>query len=165
MLETKRLLLIPVTLDIIDTLLVSDDLFYSKYGYKNDGGEYLNPSPDYLYKIRDRLTEHPEEYPVAVDYLIIIKDIKTVIGTIYFKSLPVDGVSEIGYGMSPQYEGNGYMSEALEAMLKYGKENNIKTVIADTMIDNVKSQKVLLRNGFINIQTKDNKLLFQKSLK
>ena len=165
MLETKRLLLIPVTLDIIDTLLVSDDLFYSKYGYKNDGGEYLNPSPDYLYKIRDRLTEHPEEYPVAVDYLIIIKDIKTVIGTIYFKSLPVDGVSEIGYGMSPQYEGNGYMSEALETMLKYGKENNIKTVIADTMIDNVKSQKVLLRNGFINIQTKDNKLLFQKSLK
>ena len=165
MLETKRLLLIPVTLDIIDTLLVSDDLFYSKYGYKNDGGEYLNPSPDYLYKIRDRLTEHPEEYPVAVDYLIIIKDIKTVIGTIYFKSLPVDGVSEIGYGMSPQYEGNGYMSEALETMLKYGKENNIKTVIADTMIDNVKSQKVLLRNGFINIETKDNKLLFQKSLK
>ena len=165
MLETKRLLLIPVTLDIIDTLLVSDDLFYSKYGYKNDGGEYLNPSPDYLYKIRDRLTEHPEEYPVAVDYLIIIKDIKTVIGTIYFKSLPVDGVSEIGYGMSPQYEGNGYMSEALETMLKYGKENNIKTVIADTMIDNVKSQKVLIRNGFINIETKDNKLLFQKSLK
>ena len=88
-----------------------------------------------------------------------------MIGTIYFKSLPVDGVSEIGYGMSPQYEGNGYMSEALETMLKYGKENNIKTVIADTMIDNVKSQKVLLRNGFINIETKDNKLLFQKSLK
>lgn len=165
MLETERLLLIPVTLDIIDSLLISDDFFCSKYGYKNDGGEYLNPSPDYLYKIRDRLTEHLEEYPVAVDYLIIIKDIKTVIGTIYFKSLPVDGVSEIGYGMSPQYEGNGYMSEALEAMLKYGKENNIKTVIADTMIDNVKSQKVLLRNGFINIETKDNKLLFQKSLK
>lgn len=164
MLKTKRLLLIPVTLDIIDTLLVSDDLFCSRYGYKNDGGEYLKPSPDYLQKIRKRLVEHSEEYPLAVDYLIIVENIKTVIGTIYFKYLPNNGVSEIGYGMSPKYEGNGYMSEALEAMLGFGKENNIKTVIADTLIENVKSQKVLIRNGFINIGTKDNKLLFQKSL-
>ena len=70
MLETERLFLLPITLEIIDALLVSDDFFYSKYNYKNDGGEYLIPSPEYLHKIRKRLVDHPEEYPLAVDYLI-----------------------------------------------------------------------------------------------
>ena len=162
MLESKRLLLIPVNIEIIDTLLVSDDLFYQKYGYKNDGGEYLNPSPDYLHNIKNRLLEHPEEYPVAVDYLIIVKDIMTVIGTIYFKYLPENGESEIGYGMSPQYEGNGYMSEALSVMLNFGRDNGVYTVIADTTIDNTKSQNVLKRNGFVQYKNENNMLYFKK---
>ena len=164
MLESERLLLIPVTIDIIDTLLVSDDLFYIKYGYKNDGGEFLNPSPDYLYKIKARLLEHPEEYPLAVDYLIIVKNIKTVIGTIYFKTLPIDGVSEIGYGMSPQYEGNGYMSESLALILAYGKEQGVSTVLADTAIENIKSQNVLMRNGFTQYKTDNDLLCFIKKI-
>lgn len=162
MLETERLLLIPVTLDIVDTLLASNDLFCARYGYKNNGGEYLNPSPDYLNKIRKRLVEHPEEYPLAVDYLIVVKEINTVIGTIYFKSFPVNGASEIGYGMSPQYEGKGYMSEALNAMLLYGKNNGINTVLADTKIDNIKSQNVLKRNGFIVDKIENGTMYFIK---
>ena len=121
MLETRRLLLIPIDIKIIDALLESDEYFLNKFDFINDGGEYLNPSPDYLKKIRNRLLEHPEEYPLAVDYLIIVKDIKTVIGTIYFKSLPFNGVSEIGYGMTPKYEGNGYMSKALGAICYMAK--------------------------------------------
>ena len=162
MLESERLLLIPMDLDIIDTLIVSDELFYSKYGFKNSGGVYLNPSPEYLHKIKNRLIEHPEEYPLAVDHLIVIKDIKTVIGIIYFKRLPNNGVSEIGYGMSPKYEGNGYMGEALKTMLLFGRDNGIVTVVADTTIDNIKSQNVLKRNGFAIEKTKDNIMHFTK---
>ena len=55
MIESKRLLLIPIDIDIIDSLLESDDAFLSKYGYINHGGEYLNPSPDYLRNIKNRL--------------------------------------------------------------------------------------------------------------
>lgn len=165
MIETKRLLLIPIDIEMIDSLSESDETFLNRYGFINDGGEYLNPSPDYLYKIKNRLIEHPEEYPFAVDYLIIIKEIKTVIGTIYFKSFPdKDGVSEIGYGMTPKYEGHGYMGEALTAMLSMGKENGVTRVIADTIIDNVKSQNVLTRCGFILTKQEDNKLWFSKTL-
>ena len=164
MLETERLFLLPITLEIIDALLVSNDFFYSKYNYKNDGGEYLNPSPEYLHKIRKRLVDHPEEYPLAVDYLIIIKNIKTIIGTVYFKSLPVNGISEIGYGMSPQYEGNGYMSEAVTCMLNYGKRNGITKVVADTTVNNVKSQNLFKRNGFKLTKTEGNILFFELML-
>ena len=165
MLETKRLLLIPVDCEILDSLLESDEVFFNKYGFVNQGGEFLNPSPDYLYKIKQRLFDYPEEYPLAVDYLIVVKEIKTVIGTIYFKYLPnEDGTSEIGYGMNPKYEGHGYMSEALSTMLLFGRDNNIVEVVADTLVDNVKSQNVLIRCGFSLIKKENDKLWFSKAL-
>lgn len=164
MIESNRLLLIPIDIEMIDSLLESDEAFLSKYGYINNGGEYLNPSPDYLHKIKNRLIEHPEEYPLAVDYLIIIKDIKTVIGSIDFKYLPKNGVTEIGYGMSPEYEGHGYMSEAVSLMLEYGKANGVIKVIADTLKENIKSQNVLTRNGFILDRFEDKVIWFYKTL-
>lgn len=165
MIETERLLLIPVSLEILDSLIESDEAFLTNFGYINDGGEYLNPSPEYLPKIKQRLINHPEEYPLAVDYLIIIKDIKSVIGTIYFKSLPnEEGISEIGYGMNPKYEGCGYMSEALTAMLIYGKDSGIKKVVADALISNIKSQNVLTRCGFVLTEKQMDKLIFSKVL-
>ena len=88
MLESERLLLIPMDIEMIDTLLESNEAFKSKYGYTNDGGPFVNPSPDYLVKLTQRLIDDPEEYPVATDFLIIIKDINTVIGSIDFKYLP-----------------------------------------------------------------------------
>ncbi|MBQ6655645.1 MAG: GNAT family N-acetyltransferase [Erysipelotrichaceae bacterium] len=160
LLETERLILIPIDAEIIDALLESNDCFNHVSGLINDAGEYLNPHPQYLLKIRDRLLAHPEEYPLAVDQLIVIRDTRTVIGTIYFKSLPLNGVSEIGYGMNPVYWGKGYMSEALKAMLRYGGENGISEVIADTTMDNIRSQNVLKRNGFVLKEEKDGKLIF-----
>lgn len=165
MLETERLLLIPFDIDVIDALLESDAVFLHKYGYINDGGEFVNPSPDYLDKCKKRLIEHPEDYPVAVDFLIIVKELKTVIGSIDFKYLPKNGVSEIGYGMNPKYEGHGYMSEAVELMLNFGKENGISKVVADTKPSNIKSQNVLKRNGFILDKTEGEMLWFKKDLK
>lgn len=164
MIEGKRIKLIPVDVEMIDSLLKSDGDFFAKYGLINDGGEFLNPSPEYLHKIRARLVEHPEEYPLAVDQLIVLKETNTVIGTIYFKSLPVDGISEIGYGMKPIYEGNGYMSEAIYLLLIYGKQNGVQKVVADTTIDNIKSINTLRRNGFILERIDSNKMYFYKCI-
>lgn len=164
MLENDRLLLIPIDISMIDALLISDESFFSKYGYINEGGEYLNPSPDYLHKIRNRLGEHPEEYPLAVDHLIIIKETKTVIGTIYFKKMPIYGTTEVGYGMNPKYEGHGYMSEALGLLLNYGKANGVTIVFADTLCSNFKSQNVLDRNGFIAYKEDGHTMWFSKML-
>lgn len=165
MIETERLLLIPIDLDMIDALLESDDAFFNRYGFINDGGEFVNPSPNYLHKEKQRLIDHPEIYPFAVDYLIVVKSIKTVIGSIdYKRMLDENGVTEIGYGMSPQYEGHGYMTEAVLAMISFGKENGAKKVVADTFIDNVKSQNVLRRCGFSKTGKEGNKFWFAKPL-
>ena len=164
MIEGRRIKLIPINVEMIDSLLVSDECFYERYGLKNDGGEFLNPSPDYLHKIKDRQLAHPEEYPLAVDQLIVLNETNIVIGTIYFKSLPVEGSVEIGYGMSPQYEGNGYMSEALLLMIIVGKKYGITKITADTTIDNIKSQKVLRRNGFVLDKIEGNMMWFSRAI-
>ncbi len=158
LLETERLLLVPIDAEIIDALLESDESFSHAFGLINDGEEYLNPFPGYLLKIRERLLTCPQEYPLAVDQLIILKKSGTVIGTIYFKNLPVNGTSEIGYGINEPYRNRGYVSEALQAMLR--RENGISRVIADTTPDNLASQKVLKRNGFVLQEITEEKLIF-----
>ncbi len=164
MIDSERLFLLPIDTNMIDALLMGDDVFFSKYGYINEGGEYLNPSPEYLHKIKARLIEHPEEYPLAVDQLIILKDSKTVIGTIYYKKLPNYGATEVGYGMNPKYEGHGYMTEALNVLLEYGKSMGVTIVFAETSCRNFKSQNVLDRNGFIAYKEDGETMWFSKML-
>ena len=162
--ENERIKLIPITLEMIDHLLISDQDFYDAYGLVNEGEEYLNPSPDYLHKIRKRLKEHPEEYPLAVDQLIVLKETNIVIGTIYYKKLPNHGASEVGYGMNPKYEGHGYMTDALALLLEYGKSHGVTIVFADTLCSNFKSQNVLDRNGFIAYKEDGYTMWFSKML-
>ncbi|MBQ7276139.1 MAG: GNAT family N-acetyltransferase [Bacilli bacterium] len=157
--ENDILKVIPITIDMIDCLLESNEAFYNNYGLINDGGEFLVPSKNYLLLIRKRMIERKEEYPLAVDHLIVLKSINTVIGSIYYKYLPKDGVSEIGYGMNNKYEGHGYMTSALKLMIEYGKANGIEIIKADTLIQNKKSQNVLLRNGF-NEDYRDDKNIY-----
>ena len=165
MIKTDRLLLIPMDCEIIDSLIKSSKISYDKYSLINDAGESLIPDDEYLNKMKIRLIQHPEEYPFAVDYLIVLETVNTIIGSIDYKYMPdSDGVSEIGYGMNRKYEGHGYMTEAVNAMLELGKKNNVKKVVADTLIDNTKSQKVLNRCGFSFSKKEDNKLWFYKFL-
>ena len=162
--ENERIKLIPITIEMIDALLISNEEFLNKFGLINEGDEFLIPSPDYLNKIKNKQLEHPEEYPLAVDQLIVIKETNTVIGTIYFKRLPNHGTSEVGYGMNPKYEGHGYMTEALGILLEYGKKHGICIVFADTLCSNFKSQNVLDRNGFIAYKEDGHTMWFSKML-
>lgn len=164
MLESERLFLVPLDVEMMDSLIESNESFFNKYGYINDGGEFLCPDEGYLLKIKQHLIEHPEEYPLAVDHLIVLKESKTVIGTIYFKRMPIYGTTEVGYGMTAKYEGHGYMTEALATLLEFGKNNGVTIVFADTLCNNIKSQNVLERNGFIAYKEDGNIMFFNKML-
>ena len=72
-------------------------------------------------------------------------------------------MTEVGYGLNPAYEGNGYMTEALTSFLQFGKDNGIKAVRADTLKDNVRSQNVLKRCGF-EFLYEDKNLWWEKKL-
>lgn len=71
------------------------------------------------------------------------------VGDLCFKGLTPNGVVELGYGIKTEYEGQGYMTEAVMAMARWASEQNgVKNVEAEIEPDNIASQRVLEKAGF-----------------
>jgi RimJ/RimL family protein N-acetyltransferase len=75
------------------------------------------------------------------------------VGGIGFKGQPDGGCVEIGYGLAPSARGHGYATEAATALLTVAAEHGIVRVIADTTLDNIPSQRTLVRAGFRLLST------------
>ncbi len=82
-------------------------------------------------------------------YFALIVDGR-IIGTIGAKGKPdKDGIIEIGYGISPKYERNGYTTESVSIFCHYFFSNHlVKAIKACTDISNSASQRLLIKNGF-----------------
>jgi RimJ/RimL family protein N-acetyltransferase len=75
------------------------------------------------------------------------------IGGLGFKGQPEDGCVEIGYGLAPSARGQGYAAEAVIALLTVAADHGLSRVIADTALDNIASQRTLVRAGFRLVHT------------
>ncbi len=65
------------------------------------------------------------------------------------KLFPSPGMVEIGYGVAPKHRGRGVATAAVGALLALAREDErIRTVAAETAVDNSPSQRVLEKNGF-----------------
>jgi RimJ/RimL family protein N-acetyltransferase len=66
------------------------------------------------------------------------------------KAFPTPGTVEIGYGLAPNRRGRGHAAAAIAELVDWARsEPGIAAVTADTAVDNLPSQRVLERNGFI----------------
>ena len=85
-------------------------------------------------------------------WLIIHDELNLTIGGIGMNGLPDnDGQVMIGYYIDKKFEGKGYGTEAVKQLLNWMKSTrtlNLKSVIADTLVTGLGSQKVLLKSGF-----------------
>ena len=70
------------------------------------------------------------------------------IGGVGFKGQPVGGRVEIGYGLTPSARGDGYAAEAVVALVALAAGHRLSRVVADTTLDNIASQRTLIRAGF-----------------
>jgi ribosomal-protein-alanine N-acetyltransferase len=85
-----------------------------------------------------------------INWGVCIKNTDTIIGFMgFYRTQPENYRTEIGYMILPEYEGKGYVTEAVKTMLNYAF-NTIGFHSVDAVIDpdNVGSEKVLLKNGF-----------------
>ena len=146
--ETERLVLFPYTKE--NLALFNTDLpgFEREFDVLYQGEELDQLLKSFLLNLEKEIADDPDNYLFFTEFLIVLKENSRIIGSIDYKYVPKDGVTEVGYGMNPNYEGLGYMTEALKAFLRFGKSLGIKTVRADTLKDNEKSQNVLKRCGF-----------------
>lgn len=81
------------------------------------------------------------------------------IGTALLLPLTTDEVQteeiEIGWHLHPDQQGKGFATEAAQALLQAAASSGIRTVIALTDLDNVRSQAVAVRLGMTDEGTTD----------
>lgn len=72
------------------------------------------------------------------------------IGDLCFKGPAKKNAVEIGYGIEPAYEGKGYTTEAVKAMIEWAfRQSGVYFVEAETEPDNKASQRILEKCGFV----------------
>jgi RimJ/RimL family protein N-acetyltransferase len=88
--------------------------------------------------------------PWTHGFSLVLRDSDTVVGKAGFKGPPAaDGVVEIAYGLSPDYQGKGYATEAAEALTAYAfSSGKVRVVRAHTLPESNASGRVLTKCGF-----------------
>ena len=97
---------------------------------------------------------HGEQRPFGHYRITRLTDGRAV-GGVGFKGQPEGGCVEIGYGLSESARGHGYAAEAVAALLTIAADHGVSKVIADTTLDNVASQRTLIRAGFRLVKADD----------
>jgi len=132
LIQTERLELIPLTLNQLKLWI--EDI------------SQLEKELDCFYK-----AESMEGFFLEVvkgQYEITQKDPNNYLWHSFF-FLVRNGEVEIGYGLGKEFEHNGYMTEAVKAMCGWAlKQNGVISVIAETDLEGLASQKILKRCGF-----------------
>ncbi len=146
---TARLDLIPLTLPLIDALLARDlSRAAALAPYPVDDRTFAGD--DYVLGMRqEQLRADPSAEPwlyrAAVD-----RSLGEVIGKIGFHAPPdADGTVEVGYRVSASRRRQGYASEMAVALIDWGRERGARRCLASTSPDNVASQAVIDRLGFV----------------
>lgn len=152
-LETERLRLVPATLELADADLHNRLEFIHQLGASVLDGwpPPLNDENSMRYTV-DFLRRNPEAAGWAAWYLIAKKHKPVVIGQSGFKGPPIAGTVEIGYSLLPQFQGKGYASEAVAALLDWAFGHaEVERVIAETLPELAPSIRLLERAGFAKI--------------
>jgi ribosomal-protein-alanine N-acetyltransferase len=118
--RTDRLDLTPMSGEVIDALIAGDG---SRLGALT-GARFRQPSPppymaDALPVVRDRLRARPSEAPWW-NWLIVDRQSGEAVGSVAFGG-PVnrDGAVLMGWAMYADYEGHGYATEAVRALVAW----------------------------------------------
>ncbi|MEA9985426.1 GNAT family N-acetyltransferase [Subtercola sp. RTI3] len=98
-------------------------------------------------------------------YIVRRRSDGLAIGGLGFTGRPdADGTVEVGYGLIPDARGHGFATEALLAVIEIARRAGALIVRADTAVENVRSQNVLLKCGFREVEWSADAVFFKRVL-
>lgn len=118
--RTSRLDLAPLGSEAIDALLAGEGARAERL----TGARFRQAAPppymaDAFPVVRDRLRAHPSEARWW-NWVIVIRESTEAVGSVAFGGPPgPDGAVLVGYAMYPEYEGRGYATEAVRALVAW----------------------------------------------
>ncbi len=141
-----------------------EDLFYFE-NVNRDYFEKFIPSrgEDYCdYKIFLQRHKHlTDEQNNGLSYFYLIKDKNNnILRRINLVETENDKIFSLGYRISEDYSGQGIASKALNILLKIIDREKIVEIHGKTTNDNISSQRIMEKNGFIFVGVDDNSFYF-----
>lgn len=150
-LETRRLTLVPCSPEQLLALIDRPERFEELAGVPAAEGlrEFYvsgEVSPEWLAALREATVPDPWRH----GFFVMHRESGSVIGAAGFKGPPdSDGTVEIGYGIVPRFEGQGYATEAAAALIDFARTaGDVRLVLAHTLPETNPSTRVLEKCGF-----------------
>ena len=154
MIRTKRLRLIPATVELLHAELRGRRELEHLLGIPvpESWGPELYDRSVVEYRV-SKLTVDPKQHGWWGYYVVLDSENggrPVVVGTAGFKGLPSpEGTAEVGYGVLPEYRRRGIAMEATLGLVAHAfTHGNVERVIAETLAENVPSIGVLQKCGF-----------------
>lgn len=99
-------------------------------------------------------------------WTIVLKEQNAMVGDLCFKGIPNEaGEVEIGYGTYNQFQGKGYMTEAISAITDWAlSQKGVRVVVAGTNVDNIASHRVLEKCGFTSYKNTDEMIWWKRCI-
>lgn len=162
---TNRLILVPITLEIVTYLINRQSAKVESMGFKINDKWPTEDTMDILPIIQEELKKNKTHTGFEV-WMICKREDMTIIGDIGFKGQPNEkGEVEIGYGLIEEERRKGYGYEALSAMINWGfKHEKVNCIKADCLIDNIPSIKILEKSGMKETK-RDSELVYWEIFK
>ena len=133
MIETNRLKIYAATKEQMEEFVAAKTVDIMKAAYT---------------EMLDGALAHPKQWEWYAIWMIELKN-GTHIGELCFKGITEEGNTEIGYGIAEEYQGNGYATEAVSALVDWAlKQPGVFQIEAEAEESNTASIKVLEKCGF-----------------
>lgn len=168
-LETSRLRLVPITLEMFEGVLHHDkdaaeaalDHELAALGWPT-GAQFPDhwPNDDLVaraFPFSLELIRAAPETRLWGDSMVVTRDDPPrVLGSVVFKGLPADGIAEVGYGIEDGSRGQGLATEATLACIEWALDQpGIVAVQAITFEAHLASLGVIANCGMVRVDTRE----------
>lgn len=109
--------------------------------------QYVASEADSLKNTQSNIMLHQRGY--AKMFLIMQQD--AIVGVLSFNAIePLNKTAYIGYWLDEAHQGQGILSQALEAFIQhYARSGEVRRFVIKCRVDNAASNRVAQRNGFV----------------
>ena len=149
-LKTARLKIIPLTRALLQKLLNGTPELEAALSLAPSGMELDAHTHEAMQYLFDLAAKTPNSFPWITNWQIIEKERNIAIGSACFMNVPNEkGEVEIGYGIYPAFQNQGFMTEALESICRWAlNQPGVAAIHAETEPENIASHRVLGKCAF-----------------
>jgi RimJ/RimL family protein N-acetyltransferase len=168
MIETERLLLVPLSFDQLIKYISNDNSLEEELLLKSTSREISTELKEALENtILPSVQDPDKNFLYSTLWTAILKDENKMVADLCFVGEPNEaGEIEIGYGTYEAYRNKGIMTEAVGGMISWAKEQNeVRAILASTDKDNTASFTTLIKNNFIKLSESETMFQWRLNIK